>query len=184
MVNKVLSFTDLDGNQCTKTYSFNLSQQDFVRMQLKYQPGIQECHAKLMAEGDIQGAYDLLADLIESAYGVREGDSFVKNRKLNGLDTRPDLANFKFHPAFDTLIIELMQDTPTLLEFFRNLTSVQMTDAEFESFAATIKKEALSNPEPEQAVIAGIDFANGPDMSAPVPPKQQKTEDAVTLPEE
>ena len=180
MVNKVLSFTDLDGNQCTKTYSFNLSQQDFVRMQLKYQPGIQECHAKLMAEGDIQGAYDLLADLIESAYGVREGDSFVKNRKLNGLDTRPDLANFKFHPAFDTLIIELMQDTPTLLEFFRNLTSVQMTDAEFESFAATIKKELNETP------VIGIDLADNSDMSVsvPVPLKQHKSEDAVTLPEE
>ena len=180
MVNKVLSFTDLDGNACTKTYSFNLSQQDFVRMQLKYQPGIQECHAKLMAEGDIQGAYDLLADLIESAYGVREGDSFVKNRKLNGLDTRPDLANFKFHPAFDTLIIELMQDTPTLLEFFRNLTSVQMSEEEFNSFAATIKQESNETP------VIGIDLADNSDMSvsAPVPLKQHKSEDAVTLPEE
>ena len=166
MVNKILSYTDLDGNKCTKTYAFNLSQQDFVRMQLKYQPGIQECHAKLMAEGNVEGAYDLLADLIESAYGVREGDAFVKNRRMNGLNSRPDLANFKFHPAFDELIIELMQDTPTLLEFFRNITSVQMTEEEFDNFAATIKtEEPVVDAIPEATLH--IDMANGPDFSAP-----------------
>ena len=173
MINKEITYVSLDGATLTKTYAFNLSQQDFVRMQLKYSPGIQEFHAQMMAEGNLQGAYDMLADLIEFSYGVREGDSFVKNRVIGGVNSRPDLANFKFHPAFDELMIQLMQDMPTLLEFFRNITSVQMTQEEFDTFAEVVRKEqatsAAALPDTELAsmppVVIGMDLANAPDFT-------------------
>lgn len=143
MVNQKIEYVSLDGESCSGIFSFNLSKQDFVRLQLKYQPGILETYQAMEADKNIVGAYDLLADLIESAYGVREGDLFVKNRTAFGRDSRPDLANFKFHPAFDELMVMLMNDTPMLLDFFRNLTNVKMTDEEFELFAKKVKDEAL-----------------------------------------
>lgn len=167
MVNQKIEYTDLDGKERSGIYSFNLSKQDFVRMQLKYQPGIQEAYQKMIDEGNIVGAFDLLADLIESSYGVREGDMFVKNRNSFGRDSRPDLANFKFHPAFDELMAMLMNDTPLLLDFFRNLTNVKMSDDEFELFAAKVKDEAFVVK--TDGIVMGIDLANGSDMTGGLP---------------
>lgn len=166
MIQKTIEFTSLDEVKCRETFSFNLGNQDFVRMQLKYQPSLEECHKALVAAGDIEGAYDMLADLIESSYGVREGNAFVKNRRINGINSRPDLANFKFHPAFDELIVQLMADTPTLIEFFRNITSVKMTEEEFDSFAKTIKKDMAAATNDVVEPMLHLDMATGPDMTA------------------
>lgn len=141
MIIQKISYTNLDDVECTEAFAFNLSQQDFVRLELRYQPGIEAAYEKMVAEGNLEAAYDLLTDLIESSYGVRMGSAFVKNRRINGRDTHPDLANFKFQPAFEQLMIDLMSSTDTLLHFFRNLTNVKMTDEEFKRMAASLKKE-------------------------------------------
>lgn len=157
MITKKIAYTDLDGNQREGDFAFNLSQQDFVRFELRYDPGrdvpekdkmdengvkvphIQLAYQKLVNSNDLEGAYDLLADLIVTAYGVREGDSFVKNRRVNGRDTRPDLGNFLYHPAFEQLMVDLMTNTDTLLGFFKNLTNVALSDEAYAKMAEAIK---------------------------------------------
>lgn len=180
MISQKITYTDLDEKEQTKTFMFNLGQQDFVRLQLRYPPTIQECYEKLVAENDIEGAYDLLSDLIESAYGVREGDAFVKNRRVNGRDTRPDLANFKFQPAFEQLMVDLLNNKDILLNFFRNLTTVKMSDEEFNRFAESIKNEteetpALVEADPARFIPADIptDVPITPVESVPVSPAPQ-----------
>lgn len=139
MVVQKIKYVNLDGKQCEENYSFNLSQQDFVRLSLRYQPSIEQAYENLVDSGNLEGAYDLLADLIESSYGVREGDAFIKNRRIQGRDSRPDLANFKFHPAFDQLMLDLMGEPDLLIHFFRNLTNVPMTEEDFNKFSKEIK---------------------------------------------
>lgn len=166
MVSKKIIYTDLNGEEQEKEFMFNLNQQDFVRLELRYdlgfvylqkptpkthpdlfnpdgshKPNIQIAYETFVKEKNLEAAYDLLTDLICSAYGVREADSFVKNRRINGRDTRPDLANFNGHPAFDVLMMDLMKDVNDLMVFFRNLTSVKMSDEDFAKMAATVQKE-------------------------------------------
>lgn len=141
MVTQKINYTNLDGVKCEQTYAFNLSEQDFVRMSLKYQPSIQACYDKMVKAGDIVGGYDLLTDLIESSYGVREGDSFVKNRVVGGVNSRPDLANFKFHPAFEQFMIDLVTDTDLLLSFFKHITNVPLSEDAFNKLAERVKAE-------------------------------------------
>ena len=138
MIIQKIKYVNLDGVDSVGSFNFNLSQQDFVRLSLRYQPSITEAYEKMVAEKDLEGAYDLLTDVIESAYGVREGDAFIKNRRSNGRDSRPDLANFKFTPAFEQLMIDLMADKDLLLNFFRNLTNVPMSDEDFEKMSKEI----------------------------------------------
>jgi len=181
MVNQKITYLNLDGIECVDTFAFNLGQQDFVRLELRYQPGIQKCYEKLIADNNLEAAYDLLTDLVQTSYGVREGNSFVKNRRINGRDTRPDLANFAFHPAFEQLMVDLMGDSNVLLGFFRNLTNVPMSDADFARMAAAIKAEeadpslqlAVATEDdatrftpvlPEGPTEVGIDLAAGADM--------------------
>lgn len=178
MISQKITYTDLDEKVQTKTFMFNLGQQDFVRLQLRYPPTIQECYEKLVAENNIEGAYDLLSDLIESAYGVREGDAFVKNRRVGGRDTRPDLANFKFQPAFEQLMADLLGNRDVLLNFFRNLTTVKMTDEDFNRFAEAIKNEneetpALVEADPARFIPTDIPTISAVDTPTDVPVSTQ-----------
>lgn len=152
MVIQKIKYVNFDGMDCVGSFNFNLSQQDFVRLSLRYPPDIKTAYEKMVAEGNIEGGYDLLTDIIETAYGVREGDAFIKNRKMNGKDTRPDLANFKFTPAFDQLMSDLMSDSDVLLTFFRSLTNVQMSEADFQKMSKEIKETMDAEDEKPIAV--------------------------------
>ena len=96
MVSKKISFTSLDGDAVEKDFLFNLNQQDFVRLELRYNPptevpgdknpdgtkktNLQIMYERYVADNNLEAAYDLLTDLIETAYGVREADAFVKKQ--------------------------------------------------------------------------------------------------------
>ena len=185
MVSKKISFTSLDGDAVEKDFLFNLNQQDFVRLELRYNPptevpedknpdgtkktNLQIMYERYVADKNLEAAYDLLTDLIETAYGVREADAFVKNRRVNGRDTRPDLANFRYHPACEELMMELMGDVGLLMEFFRNLTSVKMSDEAFAKMAETVKQEMA-----DEAAVMGIDLDTQGDTTNDAPNKQKK----------
>ena len=184
MVTKKIAYVDLNGQECEKEFMFNLNKQDFVRLELRYDLGIvhitpptpetnpelfnpdgtnktniQIAYETFIKNKNLEAAYDLLTDLICSAYGVREEDSFVKNRRINGRDTRPDLANFNGHPAFDALMMDLMGDPGMLLLFFRNLATVKMSDEDFSKMALTVKQEVereTANPEIAASIEAAL----------------------------
>lgn len=182
MVSKTLKYTSLDGDSKEQDFLFNLNQQDFVRLELRYSPdkeepedinpdgtkktNLQIMYERYVADKNLEAAYDLLTDLIETAYGVREGDSFVKSRRVNGRETRLDLANFRYHPACEALMMELMNDMGMLMEFFRNLTSVKMTDEVFAKMAETVKKEMA-----DEAAAMGVDLSEKGDATGMMPPE-------------
>jgi hypothetical protein len=169
MISKKIAFTTLDGEAVEKDFLFNLNQQDFVRLELRYDPptkeendinpdgskktNLQIMYERYVNDKNLEAAYDLLTDLIETSYGVREGDAFVKNRRVNGRDSRADLANFRYHPACEELMIELMNDVDMLMDFFRNLTSVKMSDEAFAKMAETVKKEVNDEISEEGTVL-------------------------------
>lgn len=91
MVKKTVTYTDLDGNERSEELMFHLNKLDILRLEAKYQSqgGLYNYLVKITADGSAEPSkmnfvdvLNFFEEVVQQAYGVREGDSFAKDPEL------------------------------------------------------------------------------------------------------
>ena len=78
MITVPVTYTNFNEVERTEQLCFNLTKIEFMRMEAFYanRGGTQAVLERLSAENDARGIMEFFEDLLERAYGIREGDHF------------------------------------------------------------------------------------------------------------
>lgn len=113
MLEKTITYIDLNGNQQTDTYLFNYTKREATKLFAKYDGDIMGYINKLIDAG--QNGYSLIIDMIEDiilgAVGQKslDGKAFVKTPEYR--------AEFEQSIAYAELFDELLTDNKAMEEF-------------------------------------------------------------------
>lgn len=118
MIKKTITFPDLEGNDVTRDFYFNVRIDEAIEAELNQ--GITSKFQKLTETEDGAKAYWLLKDLILMAYGVRDEDgiTFHKSEEIS--------RKFSQTAAFSKLLVEFVEDAKAGAEFFNGLFPDEM----------------------------------------------------------
>lgn len=114
-----ITFTDYNGLEHTRTFYFNLSKSELLRLQLSIGGGLTEYAKRLMDTEDMVHLSELFEKLILMSYGEKTDDGmhFIKEDE-NG----KKLADmFKQTAAYDELYTELCTNEQSAIEFFNSV---------------------------------------------------------------
>lgn len=118
MLKKTITFENLDGEQVTKDFYFNLNKAELLTLQLSEKGGLEKKLQKIQSEENYFGLLDLIKDLVLRSYGEKDDDGikFVKAR--NGIRLATE---FEQSEAFSELIIELTSSSDALQSFINGI---------------------------------------------------------------
>jgi hypothetical protein len=132
MLKKVLTYTNLDGEQTTDTLYFNLTKRDFLKFVSKYTDftgvNLNDDNAiadacrqyvdKIVQNKDLNKIIEFLEDLLLSSYGEKseDGKHFNKSAKV-----REDFSN---SVAYAEIFGDLVTDGDALTKFLENVIDV------------------------------------------------------------
>lgn len=113
MLKQKVQYEDFDGATQVETLYFNLNRMELIALQSRY--GKEDMAAyidKLVEDKDIEKVYEILNDIVLSAYGLRSEDSkrFIKNETIR--------EEFKQSLAYEALIEDFHDETRKVLESF------------------------------------------------------------------
>lgn len=113
MLKQHVKYEDFDGNIQNETLYFNLNRMELVALQSRYgKEDMAKYIEKLIEDKDLEKMYELLNDIVLTAYGVRseDGKRFVKNDEIR--------ADFEQSLAYEALIEDFHDETRKVLENF------------------------------------------------------------------
>ena len=131
MITKTINYTDFDGNPVEETLYFNLTEFECNELALSLSENMMN---SILSIGDNPSQADLIAavqemgtaevmkfikQLVIKSYGVRKGKALVKDK-----DT---VDEFVYSNAFDTIMMEFMQDSNMAAEFISKVFPANMT---------------------------------------------------------
>ena len=113
MLKQKVQYEDFDGATQVETLYFNLNRMELIALQSRY--GKEDMAAyidKLVEDKDIEKVYEILNDIVLSAYGLRseDGKRFIKNETIR--------EEFKQSLAYEALIEDFHDETRKVLESF------------------------------------------------------------------
>lgn len=113
MLKQKVQYEDFDGATQVETLYFNLNRMELIALQSQY--GKEDMAAyidKLVEDKDIEKIYEILNDIVLSAYGLRseDGKRFIKNETIR--------EEFKQSLAYEALIEDFHDETRKVLESF------------------------------------------------------------------
>lgn len=113
MLKQKVKYEDFDGNIQDETLYFNLSRMELVALQGRYgKEDMAKYIEKLIEDKNLEKMYELLNDIVLTAYGVRseDGKRFIKNEQIRG--------EFVQSLAYEALIEDFHDETRKVLENF------------------------------------------------------------------
>lgn len=113
MLKQKVNYEDFDGNIQDETLYFNLSRMELVALQGRYgKEDMAKYIEKLIEDKDLEKMYELLNDIVLTAYGVRseDGKRFIKNEQIR--------EEFVQSLAYEALIEDFHDETRKVLENF------------------------------------------------------------------
>jgi hypothetical protein len=117
MLKKTLTYKDLDGNEITEDFYFNISKDEIAVLELSMPGGFSAHFQRIMEASQPDGAYIMktFRDLIAQSVGRRSEDnkSFLKG------DTIRDA--FMYSDAYTVLFMELVTEADKAAEFFKGV---------------------------------------------------------------
>jgi hypothetical protein len=118
MLKKTITFEDLEGNERTEDFYFNMTKQELAEFHLKT-GGFDKILEGLRTAENMVEAYNIFKDVVLMSYGVRseDGVSFIKH-DANG---QPLSKKFADHPASGELILELLENGDRAQQFIEGL---------------------------------------------------------------
>lgn len=124
MITVPVTYTNFNEVERTEQLCFNLTKIEFMRMEAFYanRGGTQAVLERLSAENDARGIMEFFEDLLERAYGVREGDNFYKDPR--------DWARFAASEAYSQFFDDLMDDEDKSSAFVSELIHNQKKHAD------------------------------------------------------
>lgn len=147
MYRKVITYTDFNGVEKTKTFYFNLTRPELIEM--KRSPIVEMQHIiervrnmkdpqnelTLEEKDEIQGKMgDILRELVIQSYGVKSEDGETFSKRFNGSKFGAG-ESFVESMAYDALYMEMISDIKNLINFVRAV------------IPASVNQELESNPE-------------------------------------
>lgn len=104
MLKKTITFEDLDGNEITEDFYFNLSKAELIEMELSAEGGLRESLQRLIKTRDGAKIIAEFKRIVLASYGVRSEDNrrFIKNDQLR--------EEFAATDAYSKLFMELALD--------------------------------------------------------------------------
>jgi hypothetical protein len=125
MYKKTITFKDLEGNNISRDFYFNLSKPELIKLDASVPGGMQNYIKKTQEEKNIGGLLNFIESFITMAYGEKgdDGISFIKVRNGEKLGE-----NFKQTNAYEVLFTELVNGTDNGAAFTEFLNGVIPSD--------------------------------------------------------
>lgn len=144
MLKKTITFEDLDGNQVTEDFYFNINKSELIQMQLSVEGGMEARLAQIVASQNGKRIMEIVDDILRQAYGVRSDDNrrFIKSDEL--------FEEFKQTDAYNVLFLELCTDAGASAAF---MNALMPKDLAAEVEAKLTAKPVQDNPLPEPKAI-------------------------------
>lgn len=132
MLKKTITFEDLDGNQVTEDFYFNINKTELIQMQLSVEGGMEARLSQIVASQDGKRIMEIVDDVLRQAYGVRSDDNrrFLKSDEL--------FEDFKQTDAYNVLFLELCTDAGASAAFMNALMPKDL--------AAEVEAKLMTNP--------------------------------------
>lgn len=125
MYPKTITFKDLEDNDVTRTFYFNISKPELIKMRYQGKSLFDNKLKKIADEQDVEGMLDAIEYFIMKSYGEKDDDgiSFVKTRNGESLAEK-----FKNTNAYDVLFEEFITDPKNILLFIAGIMPKDMGD--------------------------------------------------------
>lgn len=119
MLKKDITFEDIDGNEVTETFYFNLDRAEMLEMELRFgDKGLEEHFRKVVESNDRGAILDIYRYILSSTVGRRVGKLFVKNEEIRN--------EFMHGGAYAQMFMDLFNNPNGIIEFFRGVLPNKM----------------------------------------------------------
>lgn len=137
----------------TETFYFNLTERELTKFEAQFGGDVSGHMIRLMRENKTDEMFNVFEGLILTAYGVRDGNDFVKDQDAKD--------RFMNSAPYNALFIEIANDMDAFNEFFMNVIPKKIRGG-----FAQAEKEALAELRKEGVIPAEVVESPEP----PVPP--------------
>ena len=140
MIEKVIKYTDFNGNPAEDICYFHLTKGELIDWAAEGDDGFAGKIASIAKESDPIKILPMMKEIILRSYGVRTPDG-------KGFNKDPELVkNFKYTQAFDELYVELSTDANKAAEFVNGILPAfdAETQAKLDEARAKYEEELIS----------------------------------------
>lgn len=111
MLKKDITYEDFNGNTCTETFYFNLSEPELIDMEVEVKGGLTTVLEKMIAEKNPMELIGFFKKIVLQAYGQKseDGKKFIKNDAIR--------EEFSQSAAYNVLFMELATDDDKAADF-------------------------------------------------------------------
>lgn len=123
MLKKTITFKDLDGNEVTEDFYFNLNKAEIAEMELSYEGGLSDYLQVIIKKTDGGAIITAFKDIVTRSVGRRseDGRRFIKS---------PDITNeFLQTEAYSEMFMELVTSAEAAAKFIEGIVPEDMRDA-------------------------------------------------------
>lgn len=135
MITKNITFEDLEGNEITQPFYFNVSKAELIKLQTKEKNGLDRKLRQIANNQDVNGLITTINEFIEMSYGEKSEDGIAFIKQKNGVRL---VENFMNTDAYSKLFEELVSDPDKLMEFIIGILPKDL--------AAQAQAEIAKNP--------------------------------------
>ena len=123
MLQKLITYTDYNGNQRSENFYFNLTKAELMDMELGVTGGMRQLLQLIMDKQDIPKIIDAFKEIIFKAYGEKspDGRRFVKSKELSEAFSQTE--------AFSDLYMELITDANAAAAFINGIVPAEIRDS-------------------------------------------------------
>jgi hypothetical protein len=156
VIKKDFTFKDLDGNEVTETYYFNISTADLTKLTLTHDGDIVQYLQDVVNSKDGSRIIETFENFIRMSVGIRseDGRSFEKTSEI--------AARFMNSEAYGQLLLELVTNADTAAEFVNGIMPTglkEKAEALQKTGLAQTKVADLELPAEERKPLRFEDFA-------------------------
>lgn len=117
MFKETIKYTDFNGEEREEDFYFNLTRAEYVRLDTRYQEGLQGIIDKIIKSKNRKDIWDMFELLIGASYGIKSDDGrrFMKSDEITRSFTETE--------AYSELIDLFSRDADAASRFVNNLIS-------------------------------------------------------------
>lgn len=119
MIEKKINYIDFDGNEQVEVAHFHLSEATLSRMSVSFEGGMEAYLRKIVEEKDTAKILDVFEEIIQKAYGRREGKRFIQSPAMTEEFTQTE--------AYSELYMELLTDEDAAAEFIKGVLPAKLS---------------------------------------------------------
>lgn len=120
MLKKTITFKDLDGNDVTEDFYFNLNKAEIAEMELSYDGGLSDYLQKIIQKEDGYAIITSFKDIITKAVGKRSDDGrrFIKSQDI--------INEFVQTEAYSSMFMDIVTNATSAVDFIKGIVPADM----------------------------------------------------------